>query len=124
MGISSIDQAVAFLQANRSTFLATVLGQEPWVRAMWLAQIDDDGTIWYATGADSNKVMQIRQNAHVSVAAGEGQHGVRLFGTAEIVTDSAIIAALWQESWTGYFTGKDDPNLLLLKIRPTRVEVW
>lgn len=124
MDQTTLAQVTTYLREHPSTFLATVAGQEPWVRAMWVARIDDDGTLWYATGLHSNKVMQIRQNPRVSVAGGEGQHGVRLFGTAEVVTNPAQKAALWQEFWTTYFTGADDPNLALLKIIPSRVEAW
>jgi len=124
MDKTTLAQVTAYLREHPSTFLATVAGQEPWVRAMWVARIDDDGTLWYATGLHSNKVMQIRQNPHISVAGGEGQHGIRLFGIAEIVIDPALKAALWEDTWTAYFAGKDDPNLALLKITPTRLEVW
>ena len=124
MDQTTLAQVTMYLREHPSTFLATVAGQEPWVRAMWVARIDDDGTLWYATELHSNKVMQIRQNPCVSVAGGEGQHGFRLFGIAEVVTDPAQKASLWQESWTTYFTGADDPNLALLKITPSRVEVW
>lgn len=124
MAVENLEKAVAYLRAHPSTFLATVAGDEPWVRAMWVAKVEDDGTVWYATGIQSKKVGQIRANARVSIAGGEGRTGARLFGTAEIVTDAAVKAALWDDSWKPYFNGKDDPNLALIKITPQRVEVW
>ncbi len=124
MDQATLRKAVAYLRAHPSTFLATVAGQEPWVRAMWVARVDDDGTLWYGCAVTSNKVAQIRANPHACVAGGEGMTGVRLFGIAEVLTDAATKAAVWQDGFQDYFAGPDDPALAIIKITPTRVEVW
>lgn len=124
MDQATVSQVMQFFREHPSTFLATAAGDQPWVRAMWVARIEDDGTLWYATGLTSDKVAQIRQNPRVCVAGGEGMTGARLVGRAEIVTDAATKAALWEDSWSNYFAGKDDPDYTLIRITPEQGEVW
>ncbi len=122
MDTTKLQNAITFLRANRNSFLATVAGDEPSVRAMWIVRVDDDGIIWYASELRTDKVDHVRANPRVCVTATKDRNAMRIFGTAEIVTDPTTIAELWEDSWTTYFTGKDDPNLALLKITPSRIE--
>ena len=114
--------AVAFLRDHPDTYLATLEGDEPWVRAMRLARVDDDGTLWYATWGSSNKVRQIRQHDKVCVIADNDDVLLRIFGAAQIVADPAVKQALWHDSWAEYFTGRDDPNYVLVMVAPYRTE--
>ncbi len=70
-------------------------GQEPW-------------TVWFSTNTSSTKVAQIRANPAASAyfcLAGEWT-GLLLGGTARVVDDPAIKAAIWQPNWTLYY-GED-----------------
>ncbi|MBI5834473.1 MAG: pyridoxamine 5'-phosphate oxidase family protein [Armatimonadetes bacterium] len=78
--------------ANLQHWLA---GQEPW-------------TVWFSTNTSSAKVAQIR--AHGAASAyfclpGEWT-GLLLGGTASVVDDEAVKAAVWQPNWTMYY-GED-----------------
>jgi general stress protein 26 len=116
-------EALEFLRKYPDTYLATVDGGTPWVRAMHVARVDDDGSIWYATALSSNKVAQIRRNPSVCLAVyADGRH-CRVFGRAEVVMDAAAKHQLWEDSWRAYFGGEADPEYVLLKVVPDRTEL-
>ncbi|MHB9133847.1 MAG: pyridoxamine 5'-phosphate oxidase family protein [Armatimonadota bacterium] len=120
---NKINEAVALLRACPVSYLATVEDGGPSVRPMMTARVDDDGTVWYATGATSAKMRQVAQNPKVCVSVYQDLVDVRVYGTAEIVGDPAVKAELWQDGWAQYFGSKDDPSYGLIKITPTRVMV-
>ncbi len=119
--VLSVD-AIEFLKAHRNSVLSTVDGDEPSSRIMYIAQIDDDGTIWYASGKSSAKSKHIMANPKVCVAVSTGTKGLRLFGKAEIIDDTVVKSNLWQPGWTTYFKSADDPEYSIIKVVPYRVE--
>jgi len=108
--------------------VATVRGNEPRVRIVhptW-----DGEVLWFATGPETPKAKQLRENPHVDiqyqVAPPEFVH-VMVRGTAELVTEQAEKDRAWQAidyDLTQFgSTGPEDPNFLPVKITPTRVEL-
>ncbi|NIP15813.1 MAG: pyridoxamine 5'-phosphate oxidase family protein [Pseudomonadales bacterium] len=108
--------------------LATVAGEQPRVRIVhptW-----DGEVLWFATGPDSPKARQLRENPHVDiqyqVAPPDFVH-VMVRGTAELVTDQATKDHAWEAidyDLTQFgSTGPDDPNFLPVRITPSRVEL-
>ena len=108
--------------------IATVAGSEPRVRMVhptW-----DGETLWFATGPDSPKAHQLRENPNVDiqyqVAPPEFVH-VMVRGHAELVSDQATKDHAWDVidyDLTQFgSTGPDDPNFLPVRITPTRVEL-
>ena len=108
--------------------VATVNGDEPRVRLVhptW-----DGDVLWFATGPDTPKAKQLRENPNVDVqyqvAPPDFIH-ILVRGTAELVTDPATKQHAWDTidyDLTQFgATGPDDPNFLPVKIAPTRVEL-
>lgn len=96
-------------------------------RPMATHQLDPDGTMWFFTREDSAKVTHIRQ--HPAIALGfsdpQSQVTVSTVGQAQIVKDQAKVDALWDESLRDWFPeGKDDPNIILLRITTLNGESW
>ena len=96
-------------------------------RPMATHQLDPDGTMWFFTRDDSTKVAHIRQ--HPAIALGfsnpQSQVSVATAGQAAVVKDQARVDALWNDSMTDWFPeGKDDPNIVLLKITTEAGECW
>jgi general stress protein 26 len=108
--------------------LATVRGHEARVRIVHPTWEGD--VLWFATGPDSPKARQLRENPHVDiqyqVAPPDFVH-VMVRGTAELVSDQPTKAHAWNAidyDLTRFgSTGPDDPNFLPVKITPTRVEL-
>ena len=96
-------------------------------RPMATHAVDEDGTMWFFSYEDSNKVREIRQNDRVALGFSDtgAETYVALSGTAEVVKDKQKIDELWQEFLKTWFpNGKDDPNITLLKVTAHSGEYW
>jgi general stress protein 26 len=118
---------IALLKKLRTAMLVTQ-GVEAGLHArpMVIADVEDDGRLWFISGADTAKVHEIEMDSHVHLIA---QHGDNTFlslsGRASLIVDRQKIADLWQEPFRVWFPGgKDDPNIELIAVRPDRGEFW
>jgi len=96
-------------------------------RPMHIAQRDFDGSLWFFTRADSGKVAEVRDEAHVCVSFAEPakQNYVSVSGVARLVRDPAAIEAHWSEPMRTWFPkGKTDPEIALLQVSVTMGEYW
>ncbi|MBT4159782.1 MAG: pyridoxamine 5'-phosphate oxidase family protein [Gammaproteobacteria bacterium] len=108
--------------------IATVEGNEPRVRMVhptW-----DGDVLWFATGPESPKARQMKDNPQVDIqyqVAPPDFFHVMVRGTAELITDQATKNHAWDAidyDLTQFgSTGPDDPNFLPIRITPTRVEL-
>ncbi|WP_338875474.1 pyridoxamine 5'-phosphate oxidase family protein [Spirosoma sp. SC4-14] len=97
-------------------------------RPMAALQMDEDGTIWFFSKRTAPKVSQIDHNAHrVNLAfadVGDADY-VSISGTADELVDRAKIDELWNPQAKAWFPdGKDDPELILLKVHTEMAEYW
>lgn len=96
-------------------------------RPMATQAIDPDGTMWFFTYDDTNKVREITANNRVSLTFTDtgSETYVATSGTAEVVKDQRKIDELWSEVLKTWFPkGKDDPHLMLIKVHPQAGEFW
>ena len=94
-------------------------------RPMAVAQVADDGTVWFMTQHESGTVNEINRDDEVAVVLQSSKRFVSLSGTATPVDDRRKIDELWKESWKTWFPeGKDDPSLCLLHVRGDKGEYW
>ena len=108
--------------------IATVDGDKPRVRIVHPTWEGD--SLWFATGPESPKAKQLRDNPHVDiqyqVAPPDFIH-VMVRGTAELVTDQETKNRAWDVidyDLTQFgSTGPDDPNFQPVRINPSRVEL-
>ncbi len=75
--------------------------------ADWVQSISAGGTACTTTFSDPNT------NDHVS-----------LQGTARVLRDPQLIAALWTPEAGAYFEGKNDPNVRVLAVKVEYGEYW
>ena len=97
-------------------------GQEP-----LFAAHREDLLVYLTTNTFSQKLRQIQANPRVSVYyCNPGQfHGLMLSGDIEVLDDSALRHALWNEGWERYYPGgADDPDHTVLCLRPKRAIGW
>lgn len=116
------------IQAIRTALLTT---QAPdgslRTRPMATHQLDPDGTMWFFTRDDSVKVAHIRQQPAIALGFSDPQAQVTVStsGQAQIVKDQAKVDDLWDESLRDWFPeGKDDPNIILLRVTTLAGESW
>lgn len=94
-------------------------------RPMALAEAQPDGTLWFATDRTSAKVDELERDGRVAVTMQSKATFVSLSGTAAVVDDRAKLAQLWKVEWKVWFPGgKDDPNIVLLRVDGSRGEYW
>ncbi len=94
-------------------------------RPMALAEVETDGTLWFATGRDGGKVDELGKDKYVVVTMQSSTKFVSLSGVANIVEDRAKIAQLWKTEWKVWFPGGvDDPNIALLCVDGNSAEYW
>ena len=97
-------------------------------RPMAALQVDETGTIWFFTKRSSPKVEQIDNNEHhvnLSFANVSDANYVSVSGTAQELDDRAKVDELWNPQAKAWFPeGKDDPNLILLKVHIHMAEYW
>lgn len=96
-------------------------------RPMWSGAADEVGDLWFFTREHSPKTDEIAKDREVNLAYSDpsSQNYVSIAGTAEIVTDPAVIADKWHADLTTWFPkGKDDPEIALIRVHPERGEYW
>lgn len=118
-----VQQALSVIQADRLPYLATVEGDQPQLRP--IAPVKTDGfTVFIANLRSHGKTAQIEANPRVEVCYLDGHHDqVRITGLAEVVTEKAIKAEIWDSNSNlrNYFVHVENPDFILYRVVPTRV---
>ena len=99
----------------------------PVSRPLGTQEVEFDGDLWFATGADSAKVAEIAANPYVNVAYASTSRNtfVSVSGRAEVLDDRAKVDAIWSPAMALFFpSGKDDPNLRLIRVQADTAEYW
>jgi len=94
-------------------------------RPMHIAQLDDDGGLWFVSERDSGKIKDVKSSDRVAVTVQSSNEYASVVGTVNLSSDRQKIEELWTESWRVWFPlGKDDPSLCLMHIVPETGEYW
>ncbi len=94
-------------------------------RPMTVAEVREDGTVFFTANVHSPKVVEIQQDSTVGVFFHDGGRWVSLSGVAVVVHDRSLIEELWSEKWKVWFPeGKEDPNICLIEVVPRVGEYW
>src|SRR4051794_12464537 len=88
-------------------------------RPMQLQRHDGDGTLWFATSAESHKCEDLRAHPRCCVAFLKRSRYVSISGSAELIQDRALIRRMWTATWRGWVSqGAGQPGPALLKGSP------
>lgn len=96
-------------------------------RPMATQDVEFDGDLWFFTSLETHKVEEIEKDRRVNVsyAAPDRNTYVSVTGTAALINDRAKIDEYWNPLYQAWFPeGKDDPNLILLKVSVEQAEYW
>ena len=101
-------------------------GQLPHARPMAIARVEAGGGVWFFSGRDSAKVHEIQHEQHVLIVCQKGHRlHLTLSGRAQLSQDRNRAKELWKESYKAWFPGgPNDPNLVLIFVRPEAAEYW
>ncbi len=94
-------------------------------RPMAVAQVEENGQIWFVTDRNSGKIAGLMLDSEVAVVMQSSNKFVSLSGNARVIDDRAKLNELWKESWKVWFPeGKSSESIVLLDIIPSRGEYW
>lgn len=94
-------------------------------RPMAIAEVSADGSLWFTTSGASPKVDEIKADRHIAVTMQSIERFISVSGRGEIIRDKDHLRRLWRESWRAWFPrGVDDPDLVLIRLRPIEGEYW
>lgn len=101
---------------------------KPWVRIVQIT-VDKDLNIKIGTDKNSRKVSHIEKNPDVHICfynqsvEGEIEY-VQIQGRAEVSEDLELKKSIWNPMGYLYGTGPDDPNSVVITVKPSRAELW
>jgi general stress protein 26 len=117
----------AIVKANSICLFATGLSNFPLqTRPMNTQYADRNGSLWFFSNKDSVKNEAIRTDPRVQlfyVNPAIDQY-VSIYGRAQILFDREKIEEFWSAVALHWFTGKDDPQISLIKVSPENITNW
>ncbi|MEI7038243.1 pyridoxamine 5'-phosphate oxidase family protein [Fulvimonas yonginensis] len=95
-------------------------------RPLQTLKLTAEGDLVFFTAADSAKVEQLTEDLDVNLAYAhqEDRRYVSVRGRARMDRDQALIEELWSPAQNVFFSGKDDPNLMVLRVRVRDAMYW
>ena len=96
-------------------------------RPMSAQEVDEDGNIWFFSGIDSDKNLEIKKDNLVQLVFSDPSKSSFLIvnGEAEIIIERKKIEELWSPAIKIWFVkGKDDPNISLIKVKTQTAYYW
>jgi general stress protein 26 len=93
-------------------------------RPMAVAEASEDGSVWFISRADAPKIEEIGQDREIVAVFQQPKQYLSVSGRAELHKDRARIHKVWKESFRAWFDGKDDPNIVLIRLNPSEAEYW
>ena len=115
--------ALSVIAADPFPYLATIDGDHPRLRPV--SPVRTEGfTVFVANLRSYHKTTEIAANPNVELCyMDDGHNQVRLSGVAEILTDRPLLEQIWNDNpLLRQFLGSlDNPQLLIYRVRPTRV---
>lgn len=124
----AIEKIQLLVKHNKICMFTTHLTEVPLqTRPMSVQDVDNEGNIWFLSGADSNKNWEVGEDSRVQLLfANQGDYEfLSVYGHAEIFSDRNKIEELWTPIAKAWFKeGKNDPNATVIKVTPEDAYYW
>lgn len=107
--------------------LTTMDGQSMIARPMHIVQKEYDGTLWFFTKTDSDKVSEIQDEHDVGLTFCNHKDDVHvsLSGRAKLVRNQELIDLFWNPFIAAWFPdGKESPSVALLEVKIHKGAHW
>jgi len=101
-------------------------GDELRARPMHAHGERNEDAIYFLTDKRHHKddEIEINENVCVTFADNSGFRYVSVSGTANVLDDRAKVDELWSAGNKAFWDNKDDPNIRVLRVRPSMAEFW
>ena len=118
-----VDLALNVVRSDRFPYLATIDRDQPRVRPV--SPVKTEGfTVYIANLRSYHKTGELVSNPRVELCYMDPEHNhVRLTGSAEIVTDRALLQEIWDTNplLRQYLGSIDNPELIVYRVIPHQV---
>jgi len=126
--MNDLEERIWKILGQPQTAALATIGESgaPWVRYVTV-RAERDFSLSFCTSLASRKARHISANPEVHLTCGNLQPPddsayLQIAGRAEICSDEATKAKYWLEGWRRYFKGPEDPDYVMVFIRPYRIE--
>lgn len=95
-------------------------------RPMSTQEVDENGDIWFFSGDNSHKNMELKQKAETELYYAHPGKEEYLYvkGHADIIRDRTKIDEHWSPVVKAWFEGRNDPDLTLICVHPEQAYYW
>lgn len=95
-------------------------------RPMGIQECDEQGNLWFISSKESHKNFQIENDNDVQLYFMNNSNSeyLSITGNAFIYDDRATIEDKWSEMANAWFDGKEDPDVSIIRVRPTEIYYW
>jgi general stress protein 26 len=94
-------------------------------RPMAIAQVSNDGDIWFLTSIECGNLEEITDEPFVNLSMQDEVSYLSISGTITTKRDRQKVEELWSPADKMWFPeGKDDPSIVVMEVVPTYVEYW
>ncbi|WP_409291917.1 pyridoxamine 5'-phosphate oxidase family protein [Peribacillus sp. SCS-37] len=119
-------KVMELLENNKIGTLATVQDGRPHSRYMTF--FNEDLTLYTPTSKETSKTDEIENNPYVHILLGYNGEGygdayLEIEGKASVSSKESLKDELWKENFENWFDGKDDPDYVVLEIKPESVRL-
>ncbi|MDB5325409.1 MAG: pyridoxamine 5-phosphate oxidase-related FMN-binding protein [Phycisphaerales bacterium] len=113
------------ISTAHTAFLVTNSPKGPHGRPMATAEVTESmETFYFPTERNSAKVGELAADDHVFLGYVSGSEWATVTGRGKILDDKAKNKELWSSLWKNWFSGPEDPNMVLIAVTPEMAEYW
>jgi general stress protein 26 len=124
----AVDKMKQLVDHTKVCFFTTHLDESPLpTRPMHTQHVDDEGTFWFFSDAESEKNFEIKNDSRVQLlyANPAKSEFMSVYGHAMVSHDRSKIDELWNPMAKAWFkNGKDDPSLSVIQVIPDEAYYW
>lgn len=116
------------LKSDRTVMLGIAGADESHTRPM-TAQLDgESGPVWFFGAKDSGLADSLGDHgakaAVMAFVAKDHDVFASVHGTLSVEADRGMVERLWNPFVAAWYSGKEDPNLLLMRLDPSEGQIW
>ena len=118
--------ALKILKESYVGTMATIQENKPHTRYMTF--FNDEFILYTVTSKQTEKVDELEANPHTHILIGYEGEGfgddfLEIQGTVTISSDETMKEKVWNKMLKPWFSGPEDPNLVVLKVTPETIRL-
>ncbi|AOH54036.1 pyridoxamine 5'-phosphate oxidase family protein [Peribacillus muralis] len=120
------EKILNIISDSKTGVLSSVENNKPHSRYMTF--FNDDLTLYTPSSSKTEKIEEIEKNPNVHILIGYENEGLgdsylEISGTSKVNDSQELKDKLWNESFEHWFEGPNDPNYIILQIKPESIRL-